>query len=137
MGAHVNGHIEYREGGGWQHDRGLPFIRRGGTGHAHLFGFRNDYSHISQEQELAPGRGYPDDMSDGTTEALEVGRDYNPVTGEWFHPGYGKTHLTAADLDRLDCSLISEQWDDLLNRIKELGEKYGEENARVIVYFTV
>lgn len=132
MGALVRGHIEYRTDGEWHHDHVIWDLLIGGRGHAYLFGIENDYPDIPHKLELAPRRGYPQEMTDTPRDDLELWHE--SVAEERVYDG-DETYLTAADLDRLDRSLIGPQWEGFLTYLIELGTQYGPDNARAIVLF--
>lgn len=132
MGLSTFGYFEYRRAtdADWQTDSELPTMVQRRDFWQPLVGIAGaSYHGPSEGEPIAPDRGIPEDASE------TVAADYasqlidNPV-GEDFRREFGHSFLAPEEIP--ESHRI-----DPLDRLYEVADEYGAENARLVVWFDV
>jgi hypothetical protein len=133
MSLSTFGYFEYRRSGAddWQTDSELPTMVRGRDFWQPLVGIAGaSYSGDYDGEPVAPDRGIPDDASETVAADYDRQQIDNPVHGGSFRTEFGHSHLSPTEIPE-------EYRIDTFDRLYELADEYGPDNARLVVWFDV
>lgn len=132
---HMDGVAEYYDGDAWHGIDELPFITRPRL-YYKLFGEHDEQAGVTP---VAPNRGIPEERSEMVDDARSIYQIHPArVGGDEVYEYFGVSWLTMDEFpedERADRE-ASDDWGKVFDLVAPYEDRYGEENVRLVVWFS-